>query len=134
MVPMQSTHCWLPRPVDIFIPLLLLFFLVSLFLFEKMCLLLVLYSISPQLQLCGPDLLKVCVQTNNRQKQKHLVITVEAHPLRESNAGGDLHSSKIMHSVNSEYVDTGVSERMHRILGGENGNKLFSGCTVIYQN
>lgn len=26
MVPMQSTHCWLPRPVDVFIPLLLLCF------------------------------------------------------------------------------------------------------------
>lgn len=89
--------------------ILLLFFLVSLFLFEKKCLLLVLYNISPQLQLCGPDLLKVCVQKNNRQKQKHLVIIVDAHPLRESNAGGDLHSSKIMHSVNSEYVDTGAS-------------------------
>lgn len=88
-----------------------------------MCLLLVLYSVSPPLQLGGPDSLKVCVRKNNRQKQKHSVITVEAHPLRESNAGGDLHSSKIMQSVNSEYVDTGVSERMHRILGGENGNK-----------
>lgn len=52
-----------------------------------------------------------------------MVIIVNADLLKKSNAGGDLHSRKMMHSVNSEYVDTGIAERTHRILGRKNGNK-----------
>lgn len=73
----------------------------------------------------APDLVKVCRRKNCQKTSLRTLINDEADLLRGRN-------ESLWCFLLNEDVDTGVSDRTLKILGGEDANALFSSHTVIY--